>query len=244
MFPSPAVPMGELHITQWNCRKKDWLMSFLYLRRIKKITTSSPSNLKHWTAIKVPRDQTGLTLMIWIMCRTPLQSSAGTNVWPVVRRPPIPIQVTLSHGMNSPLNQDRKKGKDGMKTIEGGKWNIHAKLGKPTQYSKKHNAEATEGSFVSQSVFPAPPPPSPYVHLVSSCRAVIEWQDSVAAAASFLRQLCSSLCITKCPLCHSFLLQRVGFILPLSRTLPSSPLLSAVLSLVHSSVHLHSATRE
>lgn len=151
----------------------------------------------------------------------PLESSAGTNVWPVERPALVLIQRTLSLGIKTLLNQDRGKGKRWTEEyqVEKGTDVLQSKAGKANIVFRKSYCWWHRRGVV----FPVCVPCTS----TSSCPPCLQlrWRDWLKAVLLLpLRPPCysSSLCSNKCPVCHSSLLQRIRFILPLSHTLPPS----------------------
>lgn len=165
----------------------------------------------------------------------PLESSAGTNVWPVERPVLILIQATLSLGMNTPSNQDTGKGNRWTEEYqeEKGIDMLQGKAGKAnnTVFQKSYFWWHWRGVVLPVCIHCAS---------ASSCPPCLQlwwrhWVIKQCWVLLLLLLLCpscysSSLCSNKCLICHSSLLQRIRFILPLSHT-PSPSLCSPPSSL-------------
>lgn len=173
----------------------------------------------------------------------PLEPSAGTNVWPVERPVLILIQATISLGMNTPSNQDTRMGTIWTEKYqkERGISLLQAKAGKAnnTVFQKLYFWWHWRGV-----VFPV------CIHCASasSCPPCLQlwWRHWMIEQCWVLLLIpscySSSLCSNKCLVCHSSLLQRIRFILPLSHTPPPLSALLPPRSLL--AVHLRSVTRE
>lgn len=159
------------------------------------------------------------------MCRMPLESSRGINVWPVERPELILIQAMLSLGMNALLNQGRKNKSNWWTENyqdEKGIYLLQGKAGKGNTVFQKsccwwHWKGAPGGYPLCLCLFVSFSSPAVVEALID--RAVLRAAAATAATADFFRYR-SSLCSNKSLVCHSSLLQCIRFILPLAHILP------------------------